>query len=158
MKENDYVGDYVNQMEFIAKELSNAGHPVSDKMQVTAILNSLPLLWEYVVTSLTLSVKDISMTSLPVLLVLEEERMKWRPKEGRATNLLMAQTTSQTSHAPTFRGIWRNSKENGRVNLKGISKTKEHATGVERRDILKQIVQRPIAARNKNKLLWQLLK
>jgi hypothetical protein len=76
MKENDYVGDYVNQMEFIAKELSNAGHPVSDKMQVTAILNSLPLLWEYVVTSLTLSVKDISMTSLPVLLVLEEERMK----------------------------------------------------------------------------------
>jgi hypothetical protein len=105
MEENNYVGDYVNQVKLIAKELSNAGHPASDKMQVTIILNSLPLSWEYVVTSLTLSIKDIFMTSLPVLLVLEEERMKRRQKERRATNLLMAQTTSQTSHAPTFKGI-----------------------------------------------------
>jgi hypothetical protein len=74
MEENDYA----NQMELVAKELSNAGHPVSNKMQVTTILNSLPLSWQYVATSLTLSSKDISMTSLLVLLVLEEERINKR--------------------------------------------------------------------------------
>jgi hypothetical protein len=73
MEENDYVGDYVNQMKLVAKELSNAGHPVSNKMQVTTILNSLPLSWDHVVTSLTHSGKEISMTSLPVLLVLEKK-------------------------------------------------------------------------------------
>jgi hypothetical protein len=33
MEENDYIGDYVNQMELVTKELSNVGHPVSDKIQ-----------------------------------------------------------------------------------------------------------------------------
>ena len=32
MEENDYIGDYVNQMKLVAKELSNVGHPVPDKM------------------------------------------------------------------------------------------------------------------------------
>jgi hypothetical protein len=32
MGENDYVGEFVNQMELIAKELANAGHHVLDKM------------------------------------------------------------------------------------------------------------------------------
>jgi hypothetical protein len=104
MEENDYIGDYVNQMELVAKELSNAGHPVSDKMQVTTILNSLPLSWDHVVTSLTHSGKEISMTSLPVLLVLEEERMKRRRIEGAATNLLLAQTKTQKSNTYKFRG------------------------------------------------------
>jgi hypothetical protein len=111
-------------MELIAKELSNASHPVSDKMQVTTILYSLPLSWEYVVTSWTLSGKDISMTSLPVLLVLVEERMKRRQKEGRATNLLMAQTTSQTSHAPTFKGHLKKFKRKWKGKPKGNFKNK----------------------------------
>jgi hypothetical protein len=50
MSENDYVGEFLNQMELITKELANVGHPVLDKMQVTTILNSLPLSWEHVVT------------------------------------------------------------------------------------------------------------
>lgn len=29
MEENDYVGDYVNQMKLVAKELANVGHPVT---------------------------------------------------------------------------------------------------------------------------------
>jgi hypothetical protein len=57
MSEGDNVGEFVNQMELIANELANAGHPVTDKMQVTTILNNLPLSWEYVVTSLTFSGK-----------------------------------------------------------------------------------------------------
>ena len=73
MEEKDYIGDYVNQMERVAKEVSNASHPMSDKIQVTTILNSLPLSWEHMVTSLTHNGKEIFMTSLPVLLVLEEE-------------------------------------------------------------------------------------
>ena len=45
MSDNDSVGDHVNQMELIAKELSNADHSLSDKIQVTTIPNSLPLSW-----------------------------------------------------------------------------------------------------------------
>jgi hypothetical protein len=60
MGEDDYMCDFVNQMELIAKELANAGHPVSDKMQVTTILNSLPLSWEHIVTALTHSGKEVS--------------------------------------------------------------------------------------------------
>jgi hypothetical protein len=39
-------------MELITKELAYADHPISDKMQVTIILNGLPLSWEHVITSL----------------------------------------------------------------------------------------------------------
>jgi hypothetical protein len=90
MDENDYV----NRMKLVAKESANASHQVSDKMQITTILNSFPLSLEYVVTSLTLSGKDISMTLLPVLLVLEKERMTQRKIEGKAINLMMVQTTA----------------------------------------------------------------
>ena len=40
MNEDDYVGDFVNQMELIAKELAYAGHLTFDKMQVTTILRA----------------------------------------------------------------------------------------------------------------------
>ena len=90
MSDNDSVGDHVNQMELIAKELSNAGHALLDKMKVTTILNSLPLSWDHVITYLTHSGREISMVTLLVLLVLEEERMKRRCKEGLSSNLLMA--------------------------------------------------------------------
>jgi hypothetical protein len=63
MSENDYMGEFLNEMELITKELANAGHPVFNKMQVTTILNGLPLSWEHVVTSLTLSGKKVFMVS-----------------------------------------------------------------------------------------------
>jgi hypothetical protein len=72
MSEGDYVGEFINQMELIAKEL------VLEKMQVTIILNNFPLSWEYVVTFLTLSGKEVSIVSLPTLLIIEEKRMKRR--------------------------------------------------------------------------------
>jgi len=59
-------------MELIVKELANVGHPISNKMQLKTILNSLPLLWEHEVTSLTDSDKEISIISLLIFLVLEE--------------------------------------------------------------------------------------
>ena len=59
MSECDNLSEFVNQMELIAKKLANAGHLVIDKMQVTIILNSFPLLWEHVVTSLILSEKEV---------------------------------------------------------------------------------------------------
>jgi hypothetical protein len=89
MGENEYVGDHVNMMKPIAKELTNAGHLVSDKMQVTTTLNDLPLSWEHVATSLTYNEKEIFKTSLPKLLVLEKERMK-RGREGTLGYMMMA--------------------------------------------------------------------
>jgi hypothetical protein len=114
MNEDDYVGDFVNQMELIAKELAYDGHPISDKMPITTILNGLPLSWEHVITSLTHSRKDISIIFLPILLVLEEERMKRRRREGPSSNLIMAQNYAQTSHAPVFKDL-KNSRTNGNV-------------------------------------------
>jgi hypothetical protein len=125
MSEGDYLGKFVNQMELIAKELTNVGHPVSDKMQVTTILNSIPLSCEHVVTSLTLGGKEVSMVSLPVLPVLEEERMKRRMREGTSNNLMMVHTIPQTVQASTFKGKpkkfnrkWKG-KPKGKGKLKG---------------------------------------
>ncbi|XP_028119398.1 uncharacterized protein LOC114316901 [Camellia sinensis] len=123
MSDNDSVGDYANQMELMAKELSNVDHPLSDKMQVTTILNSLLLSWDHVVTPLTHSEREISMVTLPVLLVLEEERMKRRRKEGLSSNLLMAQSSSQPQnnfHTPfnkkkttSFKRKWKKGFQKG---------------------------------------------
>ena len=104
MSETDNVGEFVNQMELIPKELANVSHLVTDKIQVTTILNRLPLSWEHVVTSLTLSRKEVSMVSLPVLLVLEEKRMKRRRHEGTSSNIMMAHTIPQTVQVSTFKG------------------------------------------------------
>uniref|UniRef100_A0A2N9FF63 CCHC-type domain-containing protein n=1 Tax=Fagus sylvatica TaxID=28930 RepID=A0A2N9FF63_FAGSY len=65
MNEGDIVGDHVNQLELIAKELADVGHTLSDKMQVIVVLNSLPPSWDHVVTSLTHSGKELAMTTLP---------------------------------------------------------------------------------------------
>uniref|UniRef100_A0A2N9IAJ8 Retrovirus-related Pol polyprotein from transposon TNT 1-94-like beta-barrel domain-containing protein n=1 Tax=Fagus sylvatica TaxID=28930 RepID=A0A2N9IAJ8_FAGSY len=78
----DVVGDHVNQLKLIAKELVDIGHTLSDKMQVTVVLNSLPPSWDHVVTSLTHSGKELAMTTLPVLLMLEEDRMKSRKRDN----------------------------------------------------------------------------
>ena len=98
MKESDDIGDHVLQMELMAKELNDAGHPLTDKMQVTTILNSLPSSWDHIITSLTHSGNEVTMISLPVLLVLEGERMKRRNKDSESSNLLMAQDKRSTQN------------------------------------------------------------
>ncbi len=39
MNEDDVVEDHMNQLELIAKELADVGHTLSEKMQVTVVLN-----------------------------------------------------------------------------------------------------------------------
>uniref|UniRef100_A0A2N9F562 Reverse transcriptase Ty1/copia-type domain-containing protein n=1 Tax=Fagus sylvatica TaxID=28930 RepID=A0A2N9F562_FAGSY len=51
-------------------------------MQVIVVLNSLPPSWDHVVTSLTHSGKELAMTTLSVLLMLEEDRMKRRKRDN----------------------------------------------------------------------------
>uniref|UniRef100_A0A2N9HJG1 Reverse transcriptase Ty1/copia-type domain-containing protein n=1 Tax=Fagus sylvatica TaxID=28930 RepID=A0A2N9HJG1_FAGSY len=58
------------------------GTLLSDKMQVIVVLNSLPPSWDHIVTSLTHSGKELAMTTLPVLLMLEEDRMKRRKRDN----------------------------------------------------------------------------
>lgn len=72
------------------KKLENTGHRIFDKMQVTTILNSLPLSWEHIITTLTHSGKGMSMVSLPILLILEE-RMKRREGGLMVTQALNTQ-------------------------------------------------------------------
>uniref|UniRef100_A0A2N9GG10 Reverse transcriptase Ty1/copia-type domain-containing protein n=1 Tax=Fagus sylvatica TaxID=28930 RepID=A0A2N9GG10_FAGSY len=76
MNEGDVVGDYVNQLELIAKELADAGHTLSDKMQVIVVLNSLPPSWDHIVTSLTHSGKELAMTTLPPKYKFKYKRFK----------------------------------------------------------------------------------
>jgi hypothetical protein len=97
---------------------------VSDKMQLTTILNSLPLSWEHVVTSLTHSGKEISMTFLLVLLVLEEKRMKRNRIEWAAANLLLAHTITKKSHAPIFHGKKKKFKRKWKGKPRGNLKNK----------------------------------
>lgn len=63
------VGDHVQQLKLIINELFDAGHPLFDKMQVTTILNSLTLSWEHIVTSLTHSGNEVTITTFHVMLV-----------------------------------------------------------------------------------------
>ncbi|KAI9181929.1 hypothetical protein LWI28_020149 [Acer negundo] len=93
MFENDSMVDHILKLEIIAKDLSNAGHEISDIMQVSTLLNSLPESWDHVVTSLTYGQKDLSMVTLPALLVVEEVRMKRRKKNNG--NLLIAEDSNK---------------------------------------------------------------
>ncbi|KAK0606530.1 hypothetical protein LWI29_000218 [Acer saccharum] len=93
MSENDSMVDHILKLEIIAKDLSNAGHEISDKMQVSTLSNSLPESWDHVVTSLTYGQKDLSMVTLPALLAVEEVRMKRRKKNNG--NLLMAEDSNK---------------------------------------------------------------
>lgn len=76
------MSDHILQMELITKELFDVGHPLTDKIQATIIFNSLPLSLEHIITSLTHSEKKIVMSSLRVVLVLEEESMKRKKREN----------------------------------------------------------------------------
>lgn len=85
-------------MELITKELFNVGHPLTDKIQVTIIL---PSFWDHIVSSLTHSGKEIIMTSLPVLLALEEGRVKRRNIENGSSKRMMSQDTFFTEQDET---------------------------------------------------------
>ncbi|KAK4845445.1 hypothetical protein QYF36_005192 [Acer negundo] len=69
MSENDSMLDHILKLEIIAKDLSNAGHEISDKMQ------------------------DLSMVTLPALLAVEEVRMKRRKKNNG--NLLIVEDSNK---------------------------------------------------------------
>ncbi|KAL5767614.1 hypothetical protein ACOSQ2_014397 [Xanthoceras sorbifolium] len=90
MSENESIVDHILKLEVIAKDLSNAGHEIPDKMQVSTLLNSLPELWNHLVTSLTYGQKDLSMMTLPTLLAIEEVRMNRRKTKSGNGNLLIA--------------------------------------------------------------------
>ena len=103
MNEGDIIGDHVNQLEFIVKELIDAGHTLSDKMQVTIVLNSLPPSWDHVVTSLMHLGKELAMTTLPILLILEEDRMKRRKRDNASSSLMMTQSSHVTQFKPKYK-------------------------------------------------------
>lgn len=145
-------------MELIAKELSNADHSLSDKMQVTTILNSLPLSWDHVITSLTHSGREISMVTLPVLLVLEEERMKRRRKEGLSFNLLMTQSSPQpqnNTHTPFnkkkttfFKKKWKKGfRKDGRNHKNGKNNNITSIKLAHVTSAVKKVISKPIVLR-----------
>ncbi|KAM2367475.1 hypothetical protein ACFXTH_045142 [Malus domestica] len=74
MEETDSMVDHITKMEVMAKDLANAGHPVSNKMQVSVLFGSLPNSWENVVTSMTYGQVDLTMDTLPAMLAIEEVR------------------------------------------------------------------------------------
>uniref|UniRef100_A0A2N9G0N8 CCHC-type domain-containing protein n=1 Tax=Fagus sylvatica TaxID=28930 RepID=A0A2N9G0N8_FAGSY len=103
MNEDDVVRDHVNQLELIAKELADAEHTLSDKIQVIVVLNSLPPSWDHVVTSLTHLGKELAMTTLFVLSMLEEDRMKRRKRDNTSSSLMMAQSSHTTQFKPKYK-------------------------------------------------------
>ena len=103
MNAGDVVGDHMNQLELIAKKLADAEHTLSDKMQVIVVLNSLPPSWDHVVTSLTHSGKELAMTTLSVLLMVEEDRMKRRKRDNASSSLMMAQSSHTNQFKPKYK-------------------------------------------------------
>ena len=51
MEERNDAVNHINNMALLAKELSFLGNTISDKMQVSIVVNSLPPSWDSVVTS-----------------------------------------------------------------------------------------------------------
>lgn len=82
MKETDDVGDHIVQIQLIAKELYDDGHPITDKMQVTTIINSFPPFWHHFITSLIHRRNNVTMSCLLLFLVLEGKRKKRRKRES----------------------------------------------------------------------------
>ena len=103
MNEGDVVGDHVYQLELIAKGLADVEHTLSDKMQVTVVLNSLPPSWDHIIISLTHSGKELAMTILPVLLMLEKDRMKKRKRDNASSSLMMTQSSHATQFKPKYK-------------------------------------------------------
>lgn len=51
MEERNDAVNHINNMALLAKELSFLGNTISDKMQVSIVVNSLPPSWDSIVTS-----------------------------------------------------------------------------------------------------------
>jgi hypothetical protein len=140
MNKGDVVGDHVNQLELIAKELVDAGHTLSDKMQVTVVLNSLPLSWDHVVTSLMHSGKELTMTTLPVLLMLKEDRMKRRKKDNASSSLMMAQSSHAKQLSLSTNSSTTDLRSNGQGNQDKKTSLKMLVINVVKEDITRSIV------------------
>ena len=140
MNEDDVVGDHVNQLELIAKELADAGHTLSEKMQVTVVLNSLPPSWDHVVTSLTHSGKELAMTTLPVFLMLKEERMKRNKRDNASSSLMMAQSSHATQFKPKYKSSTSDLRSNGQGNRDKNTSLEMFVIDVVKKDITRSTV------------------
>jgi hypothetical protein len=140
MNEGDVVGDYVNQLELIAKELADAGHTLSDKMQVIVVLNSLPPSWDHIVTSLTHSGKELAMTTLPVLLMLEENKMKRRKRDNESSSLMMAQSSHATNSSPSTNSSTSDLRSYGQGNRDKNTSREMFVTDMVKTDITRSTV------------------
>ncbi|CAN6454213.1 unnamed protein product [Victoria cruziana] len=68
MKESDNVVDHMNKMMVMAKDLALVGNAISDPMQISIILNSLPPSWDMAVTALEVNFANLTLDQLPLLL------------------------------------------------------------------------------------------
>ncbi|KAF3782088.1 hypothetical protein EJ110_NYTH20377 [Nymphaea thermarum] len=80
MKESDNVMDHVNKMLVMAKDLAVVGNVISDNMQISTILNSLPSSWEMAVTALSVQFDNLTLEKLPIQLALQQQRLTKKNK------------------------------------------------------------------------------
>ncbi|KAF3785935.1 hypothetical protein EJ110_NYTH19180 [Nymphaea thermarum] len=66
MKELDNIMDHVNKKLIMAKDLAVVGNVISDNMQISTILNSLPPSWEMAVTALCLRFDNLTLEKFPL--------------------------------------------------------------------------------------------
>ncbi|KAF3783699.1 hypothetical protein EJ110_NYTH31875 [Nymphaea thermarum] len=96
MKESDDVMDYANKMLIMAKDLAMMGSPISDNMQISTILNSLPPSWDVAVTAMSVQFDSLTLEKLPLQLALQQQRLI---KRNRA-ELMIVQEKPTGSHVP----------------------------------------------------------
>ncbi|KAF3787757.1 Retrovirus-related Pol polyprotein from transposon TNT 1-94 [Nymphaea thermarum] len=94
MKESDDVMDHVNKMLVIAKDLAVMGNVMSDNMQISTILNSLPPSCDMAVTALSVQFDNLTLEKLPLQLALQQQRLT---KRNRA-ELMIVQEKHIGSH------------------------------------------------------------
>ena len=80
MQEEQSVVEHVNNMIVMAKDLSIAGTPIPEKLQVATILNSLPNSFDMVTTSMR-SNPSLQLSELPARLGTEQYIMSSRRKQ-----------------------------------------------------------------------------
>ncbi|KAF3788080.1 Retrovirus-related Pol polyprotein from transposon TNT 1-94 [Nymphaea thermarum] len=96
MKELDSVMNHVNKMLVMAKDLVVVGNVISDNMQISTILNSLPPSWDVAVTVLSLQFDNLTLEKLPIQLALQQQRLARR----KNAELMTVQKKPATSHVP----------------------------------------------------------
>ncbi|KAF3787754.1 hypothetical protein EJ110_NYTH22418 [Nymphaea thermarum] len=76
MKESDDVMDHANKMLVMAKDLAVMGNVISDNMQISTILNSLPPSWDMAVTALSVQFDNLTLEKFPLQLALQQRLTK----------------------------------------------------------------------------------